>query len=210
MSKNKNLIILSLIILLSVMNIQLVHSKGQYSLQAAPDLNSNRLIIGKDNLTFSQNELVFVYMEIENIGEDPLYEVKFNYSVNKELFTIESSSNTSSSSPQFVFYQWDTLKIGEKATFNITLKVSTNETIASAKLDAIKIDYLAGGELRIPRTHSVNELTIKIATNEGNQLQEKVLGFIELEAFFFLVVFLIPVILGVLLSFYFGLRQKRS
>lgn len=172
-------------------------------------LRTNRLILNSNTLTFKENETFVVFTAIQNVKSQIIYNLNFNYSVDKSLFSIVSSTNKTQSSKEWVYYNYPKLEPGQSVSFNITMQVVSNKT-SSETLNAMVLNYEFGVDARLPATTSTNSLTVNlVAENTTNLLQPKVLGFINVDSSIFLGIFALPIVIGFVLSFIFGRRRNK-
>lgn len=178
--------------------------------QTIGDLRTNRLILNTDNVTFTQNETLFIYMSIENIVNETIFDVSLNYTYKEDVYEIEASSNTTQTSTEFVSYYWDKLDPGDLVTFNMTIKILTNETNNNLAITAVEIEYSIG-EFKLPTYVLANELIIKTFTyfEDVEKLPDRVYGFSGSDIQAFVLFFIFPVLIGFGLNFFFGFRQRR-
>lgn len=185
--------------------IAVVHSSStaEYS-----GLRTNRLILNPQNLTFATNDNFTVYLLVENIGQEIVYNLNFNYSVDKTLFAIQSSSNTTSTSDQYVYNNINKIEPGQRISFNMTLKVVSNTTKPGVLINAMTLNYQYS-EFRLNGLATTPQLTINIkGTPTTTSLPTGVLGSYEIDSTVLTGLFALPIILAFILSFIFGRRRK--
>ena len=201
---------LILVITLTFMSLQYQHPVTNVSGQTTEDIRVLRLMLDTPDVTFSQNDTVFIYMSLENVVSEPLYDVSFNLTGKEHVYEIESSSNSSQSSNEFVTYQFNKLNIHDKVTFNATLKITSNATSATETIDALAINYKIG-EFRLNQTILTPSFSITISNpiTDKKALPERTFGTAESDTLIFVIFFAFPVALGLLLSFLFGRRQNK-
>ena len=172
-------------------------------------LRTNRLILNSNTLTFTENDTFVVFTAIQNIRSEIVYDLNFNYSVDKSLFSIVSSTNKTQTSNEWVYYNYPKLEPNQSVSFNMTLQVVSNKT-STTTLNGLTLNYEFGVDARLPGTTATNSLSVNIqATNTSSLLPPKVLGFIDVDSTVFAGIFALPIIIGFILSFIFGRRRNK-
>ena len=174
-------------------------------------LRTNRLILNQDNLTFSQNETFDVLLVIQNINPNyNIYNLNFNYSIDKNLFLIDSSTNSTQTSNQWVYYNFDKIKPNETVTFTMTLQVSSNVTEQGVLISPMTLNYQFSPE-RIPGVSTTGSLSVNIqGINTSESLAKPVIGLFDVGSTTLAVIFALPIVLGFILSFIFGRRKNKA
>lgn len=172
-------------------------------------LRLNRIILDSNNLTYTKDNNISIFMLVENIGNLIVRNVYFNYSVDTALFAIVQSTNTTQSSNKTVYYTYKTLNPGDSFSFNMTLTVLTNKTQTDFVLPAVTIDYKYS-EFLLPGSSKTNTLTINILKpKDKNTLVTKMVGNNDINTYLLAGILALPIIAGFALSIIFGRRQKR-
>lgn len=197
--------ILSIIVLSNQMTPSISSTTTSYS-----GIRTNRLIPDNSSLTFTQNDTFTVFMTIQNIKQEVVYNLNFNYTVNKDLFSINSSSNTTQSSDQWVYYNFGKMESGQTFDFNMTFTVVTNKTQA-ASLGVVTLKYEFGADVRLPGSTDVNDIKINIqAPKTSDTLPSKaVFGLTNIDNTMLLLIVALPIVVGFGLSFIFGRRRNK-
>ncbi|MFV2015074.1 MAG: hypothetical protein ACC656_06585 [Candidatus Heimdallarchaeota archaeon] len=210
MKNKRSWLFITLVVTFALMSLQIYQPVNNVSGQTTGDLRINRLILNSTTITYNQNDTLFIYMSLENIVNETLYDITFNITAKEDLYEIDSSSNMSQSSKEFVSFSKDKLEFSEIFTFNITLRVLSNESDIVKFIDSFRIDYKVG-EFKLPTFVEAPELEIFLINSvvDEKELKPKIFGFQESDLMFFLFFFISPVVLGFLLSFLFGRRQNK-
>ena len=185
--------------------VAVVHSSStaEYS-----GLQTNRLILNSHNLTFTTNQTFTVYLLVENNGPLIVYNLNFNYTVDKALFSIQSSSNTTSTSKEYVYNNINKIEPGQKATFNMTLMVTSNTTKNGVLVNAMTLNYQYS-EFRLQGLSTTTSLSINIQGPPTTEiLPTGPLGSYKIDSTVMTIILAFPVILAFILSFIFGRRRK--
>jgi hypothetical protein len=198
-------LLLTLIIVANQFTVPTVSSTTQNS-----GIRTNRLVLNQTDLIFTLNDTFSVFLLIENIGTEPLYDLNFNYSINKEYFSIVNSTNSTQTSNDWVYYEYSKISSGDMVSFNLTLQVITNQSVPSVTLEPMTLKYLIS-EFRLPETLETSSLKVKIVEPPKNDERIiKIFGIIELDSVIFVIIFALPILLGFLLSFIFGRRRFKA
>ena len=170
-------------------------------------LRTNRLILNEPDLTFKYNDTFTVYLLMENIGQQIIYNLNFNYSIDQTLFSIVSSSNKTSTSHEFVYNNIDKIEPGQKDTFNLTLRVVSNTTQDGVLIDAMTLNYQFS-EFHLQGLALTPQLTINIqGTSTSRTYASGDLGTNNIDATILAIIFALPILLAFILSFIFGRRR---
>lgn len=172
-------------------------------------LNTNRLILNQPDLTFNTNQTFTVFLLLQNNGQDVVYNLFFNYTIEPSLFSIVSSSNKTSTSHDFVYNNFNKLVPGQTVTFNMTLKVVSNTTETGVLINQMELHY-EYSEFHLTGLTLTPSLTINInGPNTGPIYPSVVTGTNELNSTVLGVIVLFPIIVAFILSFIFGRRRNR-
>ncbi len=170
-------------------------------------LRTNRLILNQPDLTFKYNDTFTVYLLLENNGQQIIYNLNFNYSIDQSLFSIVSSSNKTSTSHEFVYNNIDKMLPGQKVTFNMTLRVATNKTETGALIDAMTLNYQYS-EFHLQGLALTPQLTINIqGISTSRTYSTGAFGSHDVDATLLAILFALPIVVAFILSFIFGRRR---
>lgn len=171
----------------------------------------NYLVLN-ETTDFQPNDTVVLYLSIENVGEEPLYDLSLNQTFDEDYFIIISTApaiDTLATDATELSYNWDRLNSEEKVTFNTTLKVISDEPEDRVFLDAPTIAFKVT-EARLPVSTEANSLEVGVyVAEETTEAKERVLGDIDSGIIAFAFLFVLPIALMFLLSFVFGRRKNK-
>jgi len=169
----------------------------------------NKLILNETSV-FGENETVEVYLSIENIATEPIFNVFFNDTFDETLFEIISASNTTSQTLTSFNMSWTVIQPGETVVVKTFLKIIANASKESVTIDGTNVT-LDAGDFRIPTYRISNDVSIEIlipqqTTSTGIQI---IIGELNSDVVSVIIFIVLPILVVLLLSFIFGLRKRK-